>query len=194
MLKKMNSQVEPVSDVEAEESSYESVVSSINAFLALRPSVSPKPPEPMPPTFTMLYPLIRPYEKEFQEKFPKCKLGAPVSRWVMATAKVPAHYLVKIPFVWSQYDIPRFGILAFTVKQSFYKTWDVEFNPFLSEPTRDKVQGIDWTMLYYVDSFAPLRSLERIISSAVVANPPLEVADLSGNSQANSQALLEQHH
>ena len=162
-----NFQIEPVSDVEAEGKSvstvpetipetFEQIMEQLDAFL--------NPPK-LETKVVAVFPKIQKEEVSFYTRFPKFKLSSPLYRWVAATPKIAAHYEIKIPFVWSEYAIPRFGILAFTAKPSFYTNWEVEFAPWNSEG-KSGLETINWTKLYYIDFFPPLRALERILLEA----------------------------
>ena len=183
--------MEPVSDVEAGGDTYSDVVASINAFLKNENISDVKQETPLTPTLSLLFPTLKQYESMFFDVFPKFKLGAPISRWVMPTKKTQGHYCVRVPFVWSEYEIPRFGILVYEIKPAFYGTWETEFSPFLSEPRKDQANGVDWVKLYYLCNYPPLRTLGRAISSAVSANPPVEIPPQLDNSQSTSPDLLE---
>lgn len=132
-------------------------------------------------------------ESTFYTLFPKFKISYPVYRWITEIAKVPVpslehplvpslgnplapslchllvpqrgHYEIKIPFTWSQYGIPRFGILAFTAKPSIYTKWEVVFSPWNSEGDHG-FKNINWMHLYYIDYFSPIYVLETILWEA----------------------------
>ena len=123
-------------------------------------------------------------EPSFYTLFPKFKISYPLYSWVTGIVKIPGHpvetlplslsqllvfqrghYEIKIPFSWSQYGIPRFGILAFTAKSSIYTKWEVVFSPWKSEGDHG-FKSINWMNLYYIDYFSPIYVLETILWEA----------------------------
>jgi hypothetical protein len=155
--------VQPLSDITADGHSvasmttvpetFEQIMEQIDAFLS---------PPPLIKKMEAVYPKLAALESSFYTRFPKFKLSPPLYRWVAATSKLPAHYEIKITFVWSEYEIPRFGTLSYTAKPSFYGTWEVEFAPWNSEG-KSGTETINWTKLHFVDFFPPLRAIERIL-------------------------------
>lgn len=167
-----NLRIEPVSDVEAEGQSistgldsfqsYEDVMDQLEQLLS---------PPPLAEKIGSVVHKLQDEHESFYTLFPKFKVSSPIYRWVSPTSKMCGHYEIKLPFVWSEYEIPRFGILVFTAKPSFYTTWEVEFVPWKSEG-RSGTKTIDWTKLYYVDFFSPLRTYERILWEAFQNETP----------------------
>lgn len=122
-------------------------------------------------------------ESSFYTLFPKFKISYPIYRWITGTVKIPGHplvshttvshslapplgyYEIKIPFSWSQYGIPRFGVLAFTAKPSIYTKWEVVFSPWNSQGDHG-FKNINWMNLYYIDYFSPIYVLESILWEA----------------------------
>lgn len=130
------------------------------------------------PTFSTL----AKQEQSFYTIFPDFKLSSPLYRFVSATSNTSAHYEIKIPFLWKEYEIPRFGVLAFTAKKTVYTIWEVTFTPWNSEG-KDSKGKIDWMKLYYVDSFPQFRTLERILLQAFQSN------SLNGSNTPQSKPL-----
>ena len=130
-------------------------------------------PTPLAEAIDLAFRKIRIQESSFYTLFPSFKVSYPVYRWIVGNTKVSGHplaphrghYEIKIPFSWSQYGIPRFGILAFTATSSIYTKWEVVFSPWKSEGDQG-FKTIHWTNLYYIDYFSPIYVLENILWEA----------------------------
>ena len=72
-------------------------------------------------------------------------------------------YIVNIPFIYSEYDIVRNGILVYDIQMSPIK---VSFNPFASQPRAESPCGIDYTKLLFVDARHEFYALEPLLIAA----------------------------
>ena len=95
---------------------------------------------------------------EFQYKFPGFRPSAP-----LYSTKPDGTEVLHIPFMYKEYDIPRFATICYEVKQYNNGRWKAEFNPYSSTPQPHKHNGIEWIKLYLIDFEPALYSLEREI-------------------------------
>lgn len=72
-------------------------------------------------------------------------------------------YIVNIPFIYTNYDIVRNGILVYDIQMSPIK---VSFNPFASQPRAESPCGIDYTKLLFVDARYEFYALEPLLIAA----------------------------
>ncbi len=72
-------------------------------------------------------------------------------------------YVVNIPFVYSEYDIIRNGILVYDINMNPIKA---SFNPFASQPRPEAPCGIDYIKLIFVDARHEFYALEPLLMAA----------------------------
>ena len=96
----------------------------------------------------------------FKGLFPEFRAAKPVIRQTIEKGT----FDIAIPFIYTEYDIPRNGVLMYSIhKTPFLKS---SFNPFASQPRPEVPNGIDYVKLLYVEFRSEFYELEPILLTA----------------------------
>ncbi len=100
----------------------------------------------------------------FKNLFPEFRAAKPVMRETIDKGV----FAIAIPFIYTEYEIPRNGVLTYIAKRGESSS-NVCFNPFSSQPRPEMPNGIDYVKLLYVDWRSEFYELEPILLTAFLA-------------------------
>jgi hypothetical protein len=105
-------------------------------------------------------PVSREANRIFKDLFP----GFRAAKLVIRETIEKGVFDIAIPFVYTEYDIPRQGVLMYSIHTGPIQK--ASFNPFASQPRPEVPNGIDYVKLLFVDFRSEFYQLEPILLTA----------------------------